>query len=85
MYNLYNNLFLDLRTQLSLQSFEYIENIFDMENMDSLKVKKPFFKITKEKSRRYHAQTNTDADYAEDIVLLVNAPSQAETQLHSLE
>ena len=43
------------------------------------------FKLTKERSRRYPAQTITDADYADDIALLANAPAQAETQPHSLE
>ena len=43
------------------------------------------FKITKKRSRRYPAQTIADADYADDIALLVNAPAQAETLLHSLE
>ena len=42
------------------------------------------FKLTKER-RRYPAQRNTDADYADDIALLANAPAQAKTQLHSLE
>ena len=48
------------------------------------KIKENGFKLTKE-SRKYLAKTNTDADYANDIVLLANAPTQAETQLHSLE
>ena len=43
------------------------------------------FKLTKERSRRYPAQTITDVDYADDIALLANAPAQAETLLHSLE
>ena len=43
------------------------------------------FKLAKERSRRYPAQTITDADYADDIALLANAPVQAETPLHSLE
>ena len=43
------------------------------------------FKMTKERSRRYPAQTITDADYADDIALLANTPAQAETLLHSLE
>ena len=43
------------------------------------------FKLTKERSRRYPAQTITDADYADDIAILANAPTQAETLLHSLE
>ena len=43
------------------------------------------FKLTKEKNRMYPAETITDADYANDIALLENAPTQAETLLHSLE
>ena len=43
------------------------------------------FKLTKERSRRYPAQTITDADYADVISLLANTPTQAETLLHSLE
>ena len=34
---------------------------------------------------RYPIKTITDADYADDIALLANAPAQAETLLHSLE
>ena len=33
----------------------------------------------------YPAKTITDADYADDIVVLANAPTQAKTLLHSLE
>ena len=43
------------------------------------------FKLTKERSRRYPAQTITDEDYTNDIALLANTPAQAETLLHSLE
>ena len=43
------------------------------------------FKLTKERSRRYPTPTITDAVYADDIALLANAPTEAETQLHSLE
>ena len=49
------------------------------------KIKENGFKLTKERNRRYPAQTITDADYADNIVLLANAPAQAETLLHSLE
>ena len=49
------------------------------------KIKEKDFNLTKERSRRYPAQTITDADYADDIALLANAPVQAESQLHSLE
>ena len=38
-----------------------------------------------QRSRRNSAQTITDADYTDDIALLANTPTQAETQLHSLE
>ena len=41
--------------------------------------------LTKKRSRRYPAKTITDADYADDILLLANTPNQAETLLHSLE
>ena len=51
---------------------------------DEMKKKKGF-KLTKERSRRYSAQTITDADYTDDIALLANAPSQAESLRHSLE
>ena len=43
------------------------------------------FKLKKERSRRYPAQTITDADYTDDIVLLANTPAQVETLLHSME
>ena len=43
------------------------------------------FNLAKERSRRYSAQTNADADCADDIVLLVNSPAQTDSQLHCLE
>ena len=43
------------------------------------------FKLAKERSRRYPAQTITDADYTDDIVLLANTLAQAKTPLHGLE
>ena len=48
-------------------------------------MKENCFKLTKERSRRYSAQTIADADYVNDIALLPNTPAQAETLLHSLE
>ena len=39
----------------------------------------------KERNRRYSTQTITDTDYADDIVLLANTPTQTETLLHSLK
>ena len=49
------------------------------------KLKENRFKLTKERTRRYPAKTITDANYTNDIALLENAPTQAETLLHSLE
>ena len=49
------------------------------------KIKENDFELTKKRSRRYPAKTITDADYADDIVILANAPAQGETLLHSLE
>ena len=43
------------------------------------------FKLAKERSRRYPAQTITDVDYADDIALLENSLAQAESLLHSLK
>ena len=43
------------------------------------------FKLTKKRSRRYPTKAITDADYADDLVILANTPNQAETLLHSLE
>ena len=48
------------------------------------KIKENVCKLTKERSRRYHAKAINDADYADDIALLANAPTQAETLLHRL-
>ena len=43
------------------------------------------FTLEKARSRRYLTQTIMDADYADDIVLLANTPTQAESLLHSLK
>ena len=48
-------------------------------------IKENSFKLAKEKSRRYPAQTIMGAEYTDDIALLANIPVQAETLLHSLE
>ena len=49
------------------------------------KMKENGFKLTKERSRMYTAQTITDVDNADNIALLANAAARAETLLHSLE
>ena len=46
---------------------------------------KESFKLAKERSRRYPAQTITDVDYTDDIVIIANTPAHAESQLNSLE
>ena len=43
------------------------------------------FKLAKERSRRYPAQTITDADYADDIALPNNSLAQAKSLLHVLK
>ena len=49
------------------------------------KIRENSCELTKKRSRRYPAKTITDADYADDIAILVNTPKQTETLLHSLE
>ena len=49
------------------------------------KIKENGFELTKKGSRRYPAKTITDANYADDIAILANTPTQAETLQHSLE
>ena len=46
------------------------------------KIKENGFELTKKRS---WTKTITDADCAKDLAILVNAPAQAETLLHSLE
>ena len=46
------------------------------------KIKENCFKLTKERSRRYPAKTISDADYADDIALLEDVPTQAKTSPH---
>ena len=48
-------------------------------------MKENSFKLVKERSKRYPAQTITDVDNANDIVLLANTLAQAKSLLHSLE
>ena len=43
------------------------------------------FKLAKERSRIYPAQTITDEYYADGIPLLANSPAQAESLKHRLE
>ena len=49
------------------------------------KIKENGFELIKKRSKRYTAKTITNADYADDIAILANAPAQAKRRLHSLE
>ena len=48
-------------------------------------MKENVFTLAKARSKRYSAQTITDADYTDDMALLANAPVQAEFLQHGLE
>ena len=48
-------------------------------------VKENNFKLAKDRSRIYPAQTIMDANYTDDIAPLANTPAQAKSLLHSLE
>ena len=48
-------------------------------------IKENGFTLKKTRSRQYPAETMTDADYTDDLVLLTSTPVQAKSQLHSLE
>ena len=48
-------------------------------------MKENVFMLKNVRNRQYPVQTITDADYADDIALLANTPTQAETQLHRLD
>ena len=43
------------------------------------------FTLEKARSRRYPAQTITNADYIDEVALLANTPTQVKSLLHSLE
>ena len=57
----------------------------DVLRMSIDKMKENGFKLAKARGIRYSAQTITDADYANGIVLLANTPAQAESLLNSQE
>ena len=48
-------------------------------------MKENSFNLEKARRRRFPVETITDADYADDIALLANTPTQAESLLHSLD
>ena len=54
-------------------------------NVGRFNERKNGFMLAKARSRRRPVRMITDADYADDIVLLANIPTQAESLLQSLE
>ena len=48
-------------------------------------IKENGFTLKKARSKQYAAETNTGSGYADDIALLSNTPTQAESLLHSLQ
>ena len=48
-------------------------------------IKENGFTLKTAKSRQYPSESNTDADDADDIVLLTNTPTQAKSLMHDLE
>ena len=69
----------------TLASYLFIICLDYVLRMSIDKMKDNIFKLTKERSRRYPARKIKDVDYADDIALLANTPTQAETLLDSLE
>ena len=59
---------------------------FDYGRRTSLDLRKEnVFTFKKKRTKRYHAKTMIDSDYADYLALLANTPSQAKSLLHSLE
>ena len=81
----YFNIVAGVRQGNTLAPYLFIICLDHVLRTSSDKIKENSFKLTKERSRRYPAKTITDADYANDIALLTNAPAQAKALLHSLE
>ena len=64
---------------------EYFEIVTGVLQGDTLSPYLFIIEVTKIRSRSYLVKTITDANYADDIAILANAPHQAETLLHNLE
>ena len=65
---------------LLILCFDYVlRTTIDLRKENGFKFKK------NAKSRRYHAENMTDADYVDDLEFLANTPAQAKPLLHSLE
>ena len=69
----------------TLVLYAFIICLYNKLRMSIDLIKENGFKLAKERSRRYPAQTITDADYVNDIELIANTPAQAKSQIHSLE
>ena len=64
---------------------DYFDIVAGVLQRDTLAPVSNGFKLAKERSKLYSVQTITDTNYAFDIALLANAPTQAESLLHSLK
>ena len=62
---------------------KYSSIIFFITSIDLIKENGLTLRNTR--SRRYPAENITDADYADDLVLLANTPAQTESLLHRLD
>ena len=81
----YFNIEVGLLQEDTLAPYLFIIYLDNVHRTSIDKIKENGFELTKKRSRRYPSKTITDADYADDIALLANAPAQAKTQRHSLE
>ena len=54
-------------------------------SIDLINERKTTSHLKRQKSKRYPPETITDADYADDLALLVNTPAQAESLARYLE
>ena len=69
----------------TLGSYQFIICLANVLQISIDLTKENGFMLVKARSRRYPAQTITDMDYTDDIVLLANTLAQAKSQLHNLE
>ena len=69
----------------TLAPYFFIISLDNMIRTSIDKIKENGIELTKKRRKRHPTKTITDADYADDIAILANAPVLAKTLLHSLE
>ena len=67
------------------KQFFYFRVILSIVMAVTVSLRRPYASSICSIFRRYPTKTITDADYADDIALLANTPTQAESSLHHLE